>query len=341
MVEKSEYKPTNQALHYIITHHYDNQASAAWDSDLRKLYDSGQFKCVSGQLERGKKSGQIHLQAYVGAKVKIRGTAITKIIPGCHFKAPKKFQIDPANTGPRMHEYSIKEDTRVSPSFLVLGEPPVRVDQSANGKKGRDKQVELYNEAISLAKQGKFEEIDPILYVQHFTTFKRIHVESKTVPNIPFPFGLREWQSFVTKRISAPQEREIIWVYDSDGGSGKSTFAKWLARSPDTFYIDGGRKDELLFLIKETHNCLIIDLPRSGKDFVPYGLMETFKNGIWTSNKYEGNRVCRESIGVVIVFSNFLPDVSKLSKDRWNIIEVSKDKNNFIKVDWSDCIKID
>lgn len=334
-MEKDKTVP-KKATHYIITKHYDS-ATPDWQSDLRKLFDSGKFRCVSGQLERGTKTGKIHLQGYLGAKKQIYGSEIVSLLPGSVFKPPKKFQIDPVNIGPRMHEYCTKEKSRISPEPLVLGEVPKRVDTSSNGKKGREKQLELYSAAVELAKLGKFDEIDPIIYVQHYTTFKRIHVENKKVELTPFKFTLREWQQYICDSIANPNDRTVTWVYDADGGAGKSTFAKWIAQSPDTFYIDGGRKEELLFLIKESHNCLLVDLPRSGKEYVPYGLMETFKNGIWTSNKYEGNRVARTTPGAVIVFSNFKPDVEKLSKDRWDIIEIT-DKNKYIKLHWSDCI---
>lgn len=334
-MEKDKTVP-KKATHYIVTYHCDEQHD--WQSSMRKLFDTGKFKCVSGQLERGKKTGKIHIQIYLGAKKQICGSEIVGLLPGSVFKPPKKFQIDPANIGPRMHEYCTKSDTRVSPEPLVLGDPPQRVDQSSNGKRGRAAQLELYVAAIEHAKKGQFDFIDPILYVQNHVTWKRIHVEHKKVEITPFAFPLRAWQSYTTAYITNPGDRKVLWLYDSDGNSGKSTFAKWLSQSPDTFYIDGGRKEELLFLIKESHNCLVVDLPRSGKDFVPYGLMETFKNGIWTSNKYEGNRVNRKTPGAVVVFSNFKPDVEKLSKDRWDILQIDKNKSDYIKLDWTDCI---
>ena len=244
--------------------------------------------------------------------------------------------IDKANIGARMYEYCTKDDTRISAGSLVLGDPPKRVDNKQNGARGRQLQTERYATAIDLAKKGQFDDIDPELYLKHHTTLKRIHVESKRTELLPFPYPLRHWQHYVTGAISKPDDRKVTWVYDSDGGSGKSTFAKWLAASPETFYIDGGKKEEILFLIKEDIKTLLIDIPRSGKDFVPYGLMETFKNGIWTTNKYEGNRVIRKEPGAVVVLANFRPDITKLSKDRWDIIEVSQDKSYFKNIKYYD-----
>lgn len=328
-----ENKP--KATHFIITKHYGDQ-EPTWEADLRMLFDSGLFRCAAGQLEKGKKSGKIHLQAYLGAKTQIHGTKITSLLPTAAFKPPKKWQNDKANIGARMYEYCTKDDTRISEGSLVLGDPPKRVDNKQNGARGRQLQTERYATAIDLAKKGQFDDIDPELYLKHHTTLKRIHVESKRTELLPFPYPLRHWQHYITRAISKPDDRKVTWVYDSDGGSGKSTFAKWLASSPETFYIDGGKKEEILFLIKEDIKTLLIDIPRSGKDFVPYGLMETFKNGIWTTNKYEGNRVIRKEAGAVVVLANFWPDITKLSKDRWDIIEVSQDKSYFKNINYYD-----
>jgi len=324
-----------QARHYILTKHYGTD-EPTWESDLRVLFNSGKFSCVAGQLEKGKKSGKIHLQAYIGAEKPIYGTTITKLLPTSVFKCAKKYQTDKANTGARMFEYATKEATRISEGSLILGTPPQRVDNKRNGIRGREVQVERYASAIEFAKNGQFDEIDPELYLKHFTTLKRIHVESKRTELLPFPYPLRHWQQYVTRAVTNPNDRTVTWVYDSDGGSGKSTFAKWLATSPETFYIDGGKKEEILFLIKDDIKTLLIDIPRSGKDFVPYGLMETFKNGIWTTNKYEGNRVIRTQPAAVVVLANFWPDISKLSKDRWDIIEVSRDKSYFTNINYYD-----
>lgn len=328
-----EKKP--KATHFIITNHYADR-EPTWEKDMRMLFDSGLFKCVAGQLERGKKSGKIHLQAYLGAKAQIHGTKITSLLPSVAFKPAKEWQNDKANIAARMYEYCTKDDTRISAGSLILGDPPKRVDNKENGIRGRKMQLERYAAAINFAKDGQFDSIDADIHLRYYATLKRIHVEHKRQELLPFPYPIRLWQSYVTRSISNPDDRKVTWVYDSDGGSGKSTFAKWLSTSPETFYIDGGKKEEILFLIKEEHKTLLIDIPRSGKDFVPYGLIETFKNGIWTTNKYEGNRVARKDPGAVCVLANFWPDVTKLSKDRWDIIEISADKTNFNVINYLD-----
>ncbi len=332
--EKINNSKKQSSKHYIITYHCDETYD--WKQLLTDIYAKGRYTTVSGQLERGKKSGKVHVQGYLGCKTQTRGATVLQDLPsGSWFKQPSKFQHDRANVGPRMYEYSTKEDTRISNDSLTLGDPPVRVNNSINGKKGRDAQLERYEEAYEFARQGEFSFIPKDLLIKHHTTLKRIHVEEKkkTEPE-PFSHELRDWQKYAMDAISNADPRSVLWIYDDDGNAGKSTFCKWLNQRSDTYYMDGGKKEDHLFLIKEEHLVLLIDLPRCYKrEYVPYALIETFKTGCWTSTKYEGNFVNRRLPGTVIVFANMLPDVSKLSKDRWDILRII-DGRKFEKMDY-------
>lgn len=338
-MEQKKFDLKNKASHYILTYHCDE--SHPWEDTLRTAFNSGGYRCIAGQLERGKKSNQVHIQAYIGCEAQLRGTQVIKHFPpGSWFKKPNRWQTDRANIGPRMYDYCTKADTRISESFLVLGEPPKRVDQSDNGKRGREEQKKQYSTCLELAKRGDWTTIQsefPDFFIKHYTTLKKICVEEKVTEEYPFPHPFRAWQIRCMELLDKPDDRTIHWFYDQPGASGKSTFLKWLATKPTAFYLDGGKKQDNIFLLKQHHTLLLVDLPRHSREFVPYSTMETFKNGIWTSTKYEGNRVHRSLPGSVVVVANFLPDVTKLSMDRWDIYEIDN-KFNCIDIKATDLL---
>lgn len=126
---------------------------------------------------------------------------------------------------------------------------------------------------------------------------------------------------------SEANDRTINWIYDYDGGKGKSTLRKYLALNYDCIICDGKKQDVLNQLktkvIDEDKDIkiVIMDIPRHCNDYINYGLLEQLKDGHVYSGKYEGGEIFLDNIHV-IVFSNELPDFDKFTKDRWNVIDL-------------------
>lgn len=136
-------------------------------------------------------------------------------------------------------------------------------------------------------------------------------------------------QEIITITDEEPDDRTIVWVVDPEGGAGKTTLAKHLCinRPREVLYI-GGKSSDIKYGITQfldnpdNHlRIVIIDLTRSLEGFVSYEGLEAVKNGIFYNTKYESQMVVFDNPHVV-VFANFAPDESKMSADRWNIIEV-------------------
>lgn len=140
------------------------------------------------------------------------------------------------------------------------------------------------------------------------------------------PFIPRDgWQCRLAARLlDRPDGRSITWIVDATGNTGKSTFARGFKGSDGGrgYIITGGKHTDIYYGYNY-EKYIFFDLARTREDSVPYEVMENFKNGYFLSTKYEV-RAVRFDIPHVVVFSNFEPDQSKLSADRWDIIRVTR-----------------
>lgn len=155
-------------------------------------------------------------------------------------------------------------------------------------------------------------------------------------PKIKDPLDGKElhyWQKDILKYIEDPvKEREILWIVDPKGAKGKTSLAKHICiKNKAALYICGGSKDAkhgvATFMCDKKGNIVnplevaIFDFTRSNDGFVSYQAIEEIKNGIFFTTKYESKQMIFNPPHV-ICFSNFEPDKSKLSEDRWKIIHI-------------------
>lgn len=119
-------------------------------------------------------------------------------------------------------------------------------------------------------------------------------------------------------------ERSILWFWEPTGGAGKTSLAKSLCiRYPKEILYLSGKTNDIKFAVasfteKNTLKMAIFDFTRTVEDYVPYEALESIKNGIFFSGKYEA-RMCVFESPHVVCFANFPPCESKLSADRWVI----------------------
>jgi len=135
---------------------------------------------------------------------------------------------------------------------------------------------------------------------------------------------LKPWQKRVISLMKNQDDRQVIWMYDEAGNTGKSFLATYLLRTGDAFVVEGGTTRDLSYAYND-QPYVILDFCRSQKEFVNYHAIEAFKNGRMFSSKYQSSlRVFTPA--KVICFANFLPEWQKLSRDRWCCLEIKDDK---------------
>ena len=146
---------------------------------------------------------------------------------------------------------------------------------------------------------------------------------------------LRPWQQDAMKYFESPTERQVIWIRGNNGNEGKSWFQNYVQA-----FFGYHRVCRLDLRIKHANICNVlkkrtlgtIDIflfndsrSVSGEDLNLYRILEDIKDGQATTSKYDNDNIRFKTPNTVMVFSNYYPDLKKLSKDRWILLHPNKD----------------
>lgn len=137
---------------------------------------------------------------------------------------------------------------------------------------------------------------------------------------------LRPNQKRILEAVNTSGDRQIVCVHDAKGSSGKSFLARYLFETGRGFYVPPTITTPQGIV---QHVCsgyrsepiVIVDIPRSTRwNNNLYVALETIKDGLIYDARYRCTT--RDIWGVkVLVFCNTKPNVSKLSEDRWVILD--------------------
>lgn len=137
---------------------------------------------------------------------------------------------------------------------------------------------------------------------------------------------LLSWQQKLYDELQQEaDDRKVIWYSDPIGGTGKTTFAKYMANE-GALVISGAHTMRDIATLIDGHlkdrpdmTICIINLTRTeeDKEYV-YKMIEQIKDGLITASKYQGKTLTFNSPHVVI-FANWPPRRETLSADRWVI----------------------
>ena len=125
--------------------------------------------------------------------------------------------------------------------------------------------------------------------------------------------------------------RKVFWYYDEIGGTGKSVLADYLAiTEPQKWFTTGafGNAKDASQIITNAISSgwnghgIIIDLPRQAESNVGfYQVIEDLKT-VESLPKSTPKVKYLGAIPHVIVFANWKPNFSKLSRDRWVLRQI-------------------
>nr|AKO71383.1 Replication associated protein [Banana bunchy top virus]AKO71384.1 Replication associated protein [Banana bunchy top virus]AKO71386.1 Replication associated protein [Banana bunchy top virus]WET17405.1 replication associated protein [Banana bunchy top virus]WET17408.1 replication associated protein [Banana bunchy top virus] len=261
-----------------------------------------EFKYMVYQVERGQE-GTRHVQGYVEMKRRSSLKQMRGFFPGAHLEKRKGSQEE-------ARAYCMKEDTRIEGPFefgaFKLSCNDNLFDVIQDMRETHKRPLEYLYECPNTFDRSK-------------DTLYRVQAElNKTKAMNSWKTSFSSWTSEVENIMAEPCHRRIIWVYGPNGGEGKTTYAKYLMKTKNAFYSPGGKSLDICRLYNY-EEIVIFDIPRCKEEYLNYGLLEEFKNGIIQSGKYEPVLKIVEYVEV-IVMANFLPKEGIFSEDRIKLV---------------------
>lgn len=255
-------------------------------------------------------NGTPHLQGYVFYKTLKTLKAMKKVHSTAHWE--KQF-----GTCEQAIDYCKKEET----SPYERGKPPV-----TGGARGQWHKInEMLNDGASF---DMVREKYPGCAIRYMNQIERV-IDTVTTKNatdkmraIMEKAELRQWQLELVEALDEQDARKVLWVTDYVGNMGKTWLAKWILCMRDAFYTTGGKKADVQHAWKG-QRYVVFDLSRQKQEYMNYDTIEEFKNGLICKSKYDSKTVVAEFCKVV-VFANWDPDLSKLSQDRWELVNLNR-----------------
>lgn len=139
----------------------------------------------------------------------------------------------------------------------------------------------------------------------------------------------KDWQLEILDIVNEkPDYRKIYWYWEESGNTGKSALTKYLCVHHNALNLSGKGNDCKHAIVswkekKKVYPKLIIfDIPRTNIDYISYEAIESIKNGVFFSGKYESAQVIMNSPHIFI-FANTPPIEHKVSADRWIIKKIT------------------
>lgn len=304
----------NQAIsrHWCLTFNLVNYQGDAVDPVEPVLPQHPSERFAVWQLEAGDENGNLHIQAYIEFHRAVRRSTICAWFDNQGW--PRPHAETRRGTRDQAKEYCEKEETRVA--------GPWSRGNFEEGGQGRRNDI---HDAVAALKEGGIKRV----VQEHATVFVKFHrglqALATALDEAPrdAAFQPRRWQQFLINKFAVPaDDRTIYWVFDAEGGKGKSRLARHLVCEHNAIMLEGKIQD--MAYMYEKQRIVIFDISRAQaeKSEHLYSFAEKLKNGMIVSTKYESKQKIFTPPHVVF-FSNSLADVGMWSADRCKIIDLS------------------
>lgn len=309
------------------TKHNRSYCFTSFNDEMKIDLEHPALRYVVYQREKAPTTGKLHYQGYIEFNKPIYFTTCQKIIGDskCHIEIRK-------GTREQARVYCMKEETREEDTkYIEYGS----WESGGQGNRNDLRQLatRLFNGELT---QKDIENDYPHYYIQYYNTINMIlkqkHIEQQKEQLKQYfkDTKLKEWQQQVLNILSKQNDREVLWIHDIDGNNGKTYLSKYLLATDDVYYCQNGKVADIAYAYNN-QETVIFDLTRTQQDHINYSVIESFKNGLIFSSKYESTTKMFKPCKVMIM-ANFLPKIQSLSLDRWKILELNEGELGVVNV---------
>jgi len=259
-------------------------------------------------LVYGKETGENetpHLQGHISFKKAIRFAQVKALISQrCHLEG--------ARDVPKSIDYCKKDG-----DFTEFGTAPT----SNSGARSDldDFKSDVKDGVLDLATIRETHSLIYAKYPRFVVEYLNDHWPKKVHPTHP----LRPWQQDLWEVLEEDpnDSRTIHFVVDQVGNQGKTWFCyHYQSNHENTQILVPGPKKDMAFILDRAAKVIFLDAPRSKQgEYLQYDFLEELKNGSVFSSKYESQMKHLQEIHLVVMM-NEMPDLTKLSQDRYNLI---------------------
>jgi len=154
------------------------------------------------------------------------------------------------------------------------------------------------------------------------------------IPKADRGLELRLHQKWIVDRLRKQNDRQVMFVVDKEGASGKSTLGRWLTFNEGAFIIPASMKtaeDMMQLVYAKVHErpdktyTIVMDLPRALNKAEQWGkflsALEDIKGGHVYDKRYQ-YKDTRFEPPRVLVFTNAYPPKGMLTPDRVDVVDM-------------------
>jgi len=279
-----------------------------------------------------------HLQGYVEFKTPIAGSAVKGRLDPVK-KAKSTIHVEKCEGSRKQNIEYVRKNESKDPAYLDENGKPLITELSFVEKsQGQRSDWQIYYEfLLNNPDFDKFAEQYPNIAVKYHGGIEKVirGIKNKQmIDKVRKNYEgaeLREWQKELIAEIQKPaDDRKVIWYHDDVGNSGKTWISKLMFVNHGAAYFTNSKTADITYAY-QGEPIVIFDFSRSNEESINYGVIETVKNGIMFSGKYEA-RTKMFACPHVIIMANFAPNMSKLSMDRWDVRKPLLDKGIKLEV---------